>query len=114
MTKGISPDEQGAAATSGSAPYELRLYVAGGAPSSTRAVEGLRAICEELLPGRYTLQVIDIYQQPALAQADHVVAVPVLIKLRPSPPRRILGDLADRARVLAGLDLAPKPHEERL
>ena len=89
--------------------YELRLYVAGTTPRSARAIANIKEICGEHLRGRYTLQVIDLYQQPMLADGDQIVAVPTLIKKLPVPLRRIIGDLSDREQVLIGLDLKPKP-----
>jgi circadian clock protein KaiB len=87
--------------------YVLRLYVAGLTPRSTRAVANIRDICENHLNGRYDLRVVDIYQQPALAQAEQIVAVPTLIRKLPPPLRRIIGDLSDLERTLIGLDLKP-------
>lgn len=85
--------------------YVLRLYVAGMTPRSTRAVENVRAICEERLHGRYDLEVIDIYQQPTLAEGEQIIAAPTLIKKLPLPLRRVIGDLSSIERVLVGLDL---------
>ena len=70
-----------------------------------RAIENVRAICEEHLQGRYELEVVDIYQQPVLAKGEQIVAAPTLIKKLPAPLRRIIGDLSNKERVLIGLDL---------
>jgi circadian clock protein KaiB len=91
-----------------SAQYVLRLYVTGMTPRSARAIENVRAICEEHLQGRYELQVIDIYQQPVLAKGEQIIAAPTLIKKLPLPLRRIIGDMSDEGRVLVGLDLRPR------
>jgi len=88
--------------------YELRLYVAGMTPRSLRAINNIRAICEEHLKGRYDLQVIDLYQQPKLAKGEQIIALPTLHKRLPAPLRRIIGDLSDVEQVLIGLDLRPK------
>ena len=88
--------------------YVLRLYVTGMTPRSARAIANVKEICEEHLKGRYNLQVIDIYQQPMLTKGEQIIAVPTLIKKRPLPLRRIIGDLSDREHVLIGLDLRPK------
>lgn len=85
--------------------YVLRLYVTGMTPASTRAIENLRAICEEHLKGRYKLEIIDIYQHPNLAKGEQILAAPTLIKKLPSPLRRFVGDLSNKERVLLGLDL---------
>ncbi|MCW3095136.1 MAG: circadian clock KaiB domain protein [Chthonomonadaceae bacterium] len=85
--------------------YMLRLYVTGTTPRSIRAIANLRKICEEHLQGRYDLEVIDLYQQPHLAQGDQIVAAPTLIKKYPFPVRRIIGDMSDTDQVLIGLDL---------
>lgn len=92
----------------GLARYDLRLYVAGMTPRSARALANIKEICEEHLKGRYALEVVDIYQQPKLAEGDQIVAVPTLLKQLPQPLRRLIGDLSDRARVLIGLDLRPR------
>lgn len=93
--------------TQGSAPerHVLRLYVTGMTPRSIRAIENLRAICEEHLHGRYDLEVIDIYQQPTLAKGDQIIAAPTLIKQLPLPLRKVIGDMSSTERVLLGLDL---------
>lgn len=85
--------------------YVLRLYVAGQTPRSLLAIKNLKAICEEYLSNRYQLEVIDLYQQPQLAEGDQIIAVPTLIKHVPEPMRRIIGDLSNREKVLVGLNL---------
>jgi circadian clock protein KaiB len=74
-------------------------------PLSMRAVENVKNICEEHLQGRYELEVIDLYQQPHLAQGEQIIAVPTLIRKLPLPSRRVIGDMSKTERVLAGLDL---------
>jgi len=91
-----------------SSHYVLRLYVAGQTPKSVLAITNIRRICEEELQGQYDLQVIDLYQQPQLAQGEQIIAVPTLIKKLPPPLRRIIGDMSDTERVLVGLDLRRK------
>jgi circadian clock protein KaiB len=88
--------------------YVLRLYVTGMTPRSMRAINNLRAICDEHLAGRYDLDVIDIYQQPALAKGEQIIAAPTLIKKLPVPMRRIIGDMSNRDGVLLGLDIVPQ------
>ena len=85
--------------------YILRLYVTGRTPSSLRAIARVREVCEERLPGHYKLQVVDIYQQPALAGADHITVAPTLVRRAPGPLRKLMGNLSDRERILAGLEL---------
>ena len=93
--------------------YVLRLFVTGMTTRSSRAVNNLRSICDEYLEGRYDLEVIDIYQQPALTKGEQIVAAPTLIKRFPLPMRRIIGDMSNRDGVLLGLDLvAPTAHTE--
>jgi len=87
--------------------YQLRLYVVGATAASQRAIANLRQICETELGGRYELEVIDIYQQPSLAEGEQIIAAPTLIKELPPPVRRLVGDMSDRDRVLLGLDLRP-------
>ncbi len=86
-------------------PYVLRLYVTGMTPRSTRAINVVREVCDQHLAGRYTLEIIDVYQQPGRISEDQVVAIPTLVKCGPSPLRRIVGDMSDRDRLLLGLGL---------
>ena len=90
--------------------YVLRLYIAGTTAASGRLVESLHALCNEHLKDHYELTVVDVFQQPELAKAEQIVAVPTLIKKQPDPPRKIVGDLTNEERVLVGLGLKPKPH----
>jgi len=85
--------------------YLLRLYITGSTSRSILALTNLKKICEEYLEGRYELEVIDLYQQPSLAQGDQIIAAPTLIKQLPLPFRRIIGDMSDKEKVLFGLDL---------
>ena len=92
--------------------FELRLYVAGQSPRSVRALENLRRVCDEHLPGRYNVEVIDLLVDPALARGDEIVAVPTLVRKLPEPIRKIIGDLSDTDRVLVGLQLRPQGGSE--
>jgi circadian clock protein KaiB len=85
--------------------YIFRLFVSGILPNSRRAVTNIKAICEQYLRGRYELEIVDIYQQPALAVAEGIVAVPVLIKKFPLPEERMIGDLSDVKMVLEGASI---------
>lgn len=87
--------------------YKLRLFVTGSTPRSTRAIANMRKICEEHLSGGYDLEVIDIYENPEATKELQIIATPTLIKLLPEPLRRIIGDLSDKEKVLAGLNLTP-------
>ena len=93
----------------GAAPsdWDLLLYVAGPTPKSAAAFRNLEQICEEHLAGRYHIEVIDLMKNPQLAQTDQILAVPTLVRKRPSPTRKIIGTLSNTERVLAGLELRP-------
>lgn len=92
----------------GGPPYVLRLFITGTTPRSARAIANLRRVCEEHLKGEYDLEVVDIYQHPESAKEHQIIAAPTLVRVLPLPLRKIIGDLADEERVLAGLDLQPK------
>ena len=87
--------------------YNLRLYVAGQTPKSIAAIANLKRLCEQHLQGRYNIDVVDLMQDPTLAQRDQIVAIPTLIRQLPEPIRRIIGDLSNSDRVLIGLDIEP-------
>ncbi len=85
--------------------YRLMLYVTGATARSLRAIANVKAVCEQYLKGRYELEVVDIYQRPALARRDQIVAVPTLIKKLPVPVRLLVGDFSQTEHVLRGLGL---------
>jgi circadian clock protein KaiB len=88
--------------------FALRLYVAGQSPKATRAFNNLRKICEEHLAGRYSIEVIDLVENPALGRGDQILALPTLVRKLPPPMKKIIGDLSNTERVLVGLDLRPR------
>jgi circadian clock protein KaiB len=98
-----------AASNAASEHYELCLFIAGTTPASTAALATILGICKERLEGRYDLVVVDVYQQPSRAREDQILAVPTLLRRRPLPQRRLIGDLSDRAQVLSGLSLPRDP-----
>jgi circadian clock protein KaiB len=87
--------------------YDLRLYVVGSSPKSSRAIANLKAICEAHLKDRYSLTVVDLYVHPERAKDDQIVVAPTLIRQFPLPTRRLIGDLSQTERVLTALELAP-------
>ncbi|MBO0732915.1 MAG: circadian clock KaiB family protein [Methylocapsa sp.] len=95
--------------SNGTAPetdlWELRLYVAGQSPKSMTAFANLKRICEEHLPGKYKIEIIDLLINPQLAAGDQIIAIPTLVRRLPEPVRKIVGDLRDSERTLVGLQL---------
>jgi circadian clock protein KaiB len=87
--------------------WELRLYVAGQTPKSTAAINNLKKYCEEYLKGRYKLEVIDLLENPQLAEGDQILAIPTLVRKVPVPIRKIIGDLSNQEKVFVGLDIKP-------
>jgi circadian clock protein KaiB len=87
--------------------FDLRLYVAGQTPKCLTAFANLKRICEEHLEGKYRIEVIDLLQNPQLAEGDQILAIPTLVRRLPTPIRKVIGDLSNTERVLVGLDLRP-------
>ncbi len=106
--KSSTKEFETASAGRGSETYVLRLYVAGATPQSNKAITNLKRICEEYIPRRYDLEVINIYQQPVLLEGEQVIATPTLIKKLPLPLRKFIGDMANTEKILLGLDLRKK------
>src|SRR5262252_9215723 len=100
-------NEQNPMTTDDADVWELRLYVAGQSPKSVAAFANLKRLCEEHLPGRYTIEVIDLVEHPQLAAGDQILAIPTLVRKLPEPLRRIVGDLRNAERTLVGLDIRP-------
>lgn len=93
------------AMSTGREQYDLCLYVTGMTPSSARAIRNLRDFCRRHLEGRHTLRIFDLYQQPAIAREEQLVAAPTLVKRAPLPLRRLVGDLSNQERVRVALGL---------
>jgi circadian clock protein KaiB len=85
--------------------WHLRLYVAGQTPRMIRALANLKNICEEHMPNRYEIEIVDLLDNPKLAAGDQIIAIPTLVRKLPTPMKKIIGDLANEERVLVGLDL---------
>jgi circadian clock protein KaiB len=86
----------------------LRLYVAGQSPKSLKAHVNLKRLCEQHLHSRYEIEIVDLVEHPRLAAQDEIIAIPTLVRWSPRPVRKIIGDLSDSARVIAGLQLVPE------
>ena len=91
------PEEKG--------PFVFRLYVVDEGPSSARAIANLSAICEKHLPDNHQIEIVDLLQDPRRVLSDTILATPTLIKLSPTPVRKIIGDLGEEAKVLLALGL---------
>ena len=87
--------------------YVLRLYVTGNTTRSERAINNLRRLCADVLRNGCEVEVVDVLEQPELAEVDRVLATPTVIRRVPAPERRVVGDLSDPAKVLLGLDVEP-------
>jgi circadian clock protein KaiB len=96
LTEDVPDDQQ----------YLLKLFITGTTPKCIRAIQNIRAICETDLDGCYQLQVVDLYQHPEQASSEQILVTPTLVKSFPLPARKLVGDLSERARVIAGLDIA--------
>lgn len=105
--RALSEEAQQASADQGK--WELRLYVAGQSPRSVTAIANLRRLCDEYLPGRHTIEIVDLIQHPQLARGDQIVAIPTLVRKLPEPIRKIIGDLSNTERALVGLQIRQTP-----
>ena len=109
MTFSEDPQSLASLMSSASDPNrrELRPYLAGKTAKSLAAMENLKRICEEHLPGQYDIEVVDLLVHPQLAKGDQIVAIPTLVRKLPEPIRKVIGDLSNTDRTLVGLQLHP-------
>ena len=106
-TKAAKPAaSNGHGAGVGKDEWALRLYVAGQSPKSVTAMNNLKRLCDQHLPGQYSIEVIDLLKNPQLAQVDQILAIPTLVRKIPEPMKRVIGDLSDTERTMVGLDLS--------
>lgn len=96
------------AVTSATECFNFKLYVAGQTPKSLTAITNLKAVCEKHLPGTYTIEIVDIAQNPERAIEDQIMALPTLVRRLPEPIKRMIGTLSDVEKVLVGLDIERK------
>lgn len=89
--------------------WHLSLYVAGQSSKSLQAFANLKSLCDQYLPGRYEIEVVDLHEHPERARSDDILAIPTLVRRLPAPLRKIIGDLSDVERVLVGLRMQPSP-----
>jgi len=85
--------------------YDLKLFVSGASPNSVRAINNIQRILETHIPGRYSLQIVDVYQEKSVAQREQIVALPMLVRKHPLPEHRLIGDMSNEAKVINGLGL---------
>lgn len=85
--------------------FQLRLFITGASPNSSRAISNLKDICETHLKDKYDLEIIDVYQQPLIAEREQIIALPLLIKKSPGIERRLIGDMSNTGKVLKGLGI---------
>lgn len=91
--------------------WELRLYIAGQTPKSVMALKNITKYCEEHLAGKYSIEIVDLLENPQLAEGDQIFAIPTLVRKFPPPLRKIIGDLSNEERVLVGLNIRPIEEE---
>jgi circadian clock protein KaiB len=87
------------------ARYVFVLFVAGMSLRSVRAIRSIKKMCEARFPRNYDLTVVDLYRQPELARTEQIVAAPTLVKKRPKPLRRLIGEFRGESRVLLGMEV---------
>ena len=86
----------------------FKLFIAGASVNSLRSIQNMKDFCNTFLKDRFELEIIDIYQQPSLAEQEQIIALPLLIRKYPNPERRFIGDLSDTSSLLKGLGITPK------
>lgn len=107
MTISANSEEVGVPAETSNHFWNLKLYITGHTPRSLAAIANLRKICEEHLQGRYRVEVVDLLEKPQLAEGDQILAVPTVIRILPTPIKRVIGDLSNTEKALVGLDIRP-------
>ena len=86
----------------------LRLYIAGMTQRSRLAIDNLKQFCAEHMPETVSLEIVDLLENPQLAEGDQILAVPTLVKYLPPPMHKIVGDLSNTEKMLVGLDIIPR------
>lgn len=85
--------------------YVFQLYIVGNSINSVRAIKNITSICETYLKNRFALEIIDIAENPSMANTEDIIAVPLLIRTFPPPKEKIIGDLSDTQNILDALNI---------
>ncbi len=85
--------------------WKLTLYVADETPNCLNASANLKRVCHDYLKDNCEVDVVDILKKPEVAEEEQIVAIPTLIKQYPLPMKKVIGDLSNTERLLAGLDI---------
>jgi circadian clock protein KaiB len=80
--------------------FVFHLFITGASPNSVRAINNMKQLCEKHMAGRYQLQIIDVYQQPSIAEKEQIIALPLMIRKYPLPERRLIGDMSETEKIL--------------
>ncbi|MCW3105105.1 MAG: KaiB protein [Bacteroidetes bacterium] len=93
--------------------WQLRLYIAGKTDKSALALSNIEKYCSAHLDNNYSIEVIDLLKSPHLAEEDQIFAIPTLVRKGPLPVKKIIGDLSNETKVLAGLEIMPLPNQQK-
>ena len=99
--------QEGSSRNDDDTSYKLRLFITGASPNSTRAVDNLTAFCEKNLQGNYALEIIDVYQQPAIAETEQIIALPLLITSGTESKRKLIGDMSNTQKLYQYFNITP-------
>ena len=99
-----SPDKK-KKSTGDTKEFVFHLFITGASPNSVRAINNIKQLCEKHLAGRYDLQIIDVYQQPSIAEKEQIIALPLMIRKYPLPERRLIGDMSETEKILRMLGI---------
>jgi circadian clock protein KaiB len=89
--------------------YRFRLYIAGNDKKSRQAIESLQRLSHLFVPGRFSAEIIDLYENAEMAKKDCVLAVPALVKIHPPPPATFIGATNDQFAILRRLGIPFDP-----
>lgn len=83
----------------------MKLYISGMSPKSMEAIKNLKHLCDEHLNEDFELEIIDIYKNPEMAEEQHIVFSPSLIKQLPLPKKTLIGTLSNTEKVISALGI---------
>lgn len=79
--------------------FEFKLYIAGQTTNSANAVRNVKTFLDHRLRDHYSLVIVDILEDPQMAEKDKIIISPTLVKILPLPTKRVIGDLSDEKRL---------------
>ncbi|MBV9576610.1 MAG: circadian clock protein KaiB [Gammaproteobacteria bacterium] len=86
--------------------YIFQVFVAGIAPDTQTMIVDLKdQLSNTLGDNAYSLKVVDVLAMPQLAEEEHILATPTIVRTSPIPVKKIILNINKKTADMPGLEL---------